>query len=241
MAIVVFGVFIGLQVSNWNENLVQKEETKVLIKRLFEDLGKEHEVITIELDYYADVKKYAIKALQGFNNEALVKDEQFVDDEQFVIAAYQASQTSGAWSYRSAYTELIRTGNINLIENESLKNLILGYYSDDLKEQNLLLTDTYVEYIRGVMPYEIQDRIRNECGDTVIPVAKSYGYRLPETCDLQLPDELFSETAAYLRSLPDMLKNLQYQLAANDRYVGEIAYFDKDNRKLSAAIEELQP
>ena len=184
LAIVVFGVFIGLQVSNWNEELVQKEATKVLIKRLYEDLGKEHEVISVELDYYADVKKYGIKALHGFNNEALVKDKQFVNDEQFVIAAYQASQTSGVWSYRSAYSELIRTGNINLVEDESLKNLILGYYSEDLKSQNSLLTEIYVEYIRSVMPYEIQDRIRNECGDIVVPVAKSYGYRLPETCDL---------------------------------------------------------
>ena len=194
LAIVVFGVFIGIQVSNWNENLTQEEVTKVLINRIHDDLGREREVIASELAYYAVVKNYAINALDGFNN----KDG--VNDGQFVIAAYQASQKSGAWSYRSAYTELIRTGNINLIKNESLKNLILGYYASELAGQSNLIKDSYLEYIRGVIPHEIQVMIRSECSDVPIPVAQSYNFILPETCDLQLRDELFSESATYLRS-----------------------------------------
>jgi len=235
LVIVVFGVFIGLQVSNWNEQRVQDKVTSLLIQRLHDDLTNEHELMVNEFDYFIVVKKYAIKALHGFRNE------DSVNDEQLVIAAYQASQASGVWSYRSAYNELIRTGNINLIKNERLKNLILGYYSSDLQDQTSLLSSTYLEYIRGIIPYEIQEMIKKECGDTIVPVASSFAFRLPETCDLQLPDELFNDVAANLRSLPDMLNNLQYQLSANDRYTINLTFFDKENRTLSAAIKEYQP
>ena len=115
LVIVVFGVYIGIQVSNWNERLVQEEETRVLIQRLYEDLGRERKVLANELGYSAIVKRYAITALQGFN------DSDSVSDEQFVIAAYQASQISGAWSYRSAVTQLVSTGNINLIKDKGIE------------------------------------------------------------------------------------------------------------------------
>ena len=235
LVIVVFGVFIGIQVSNWNEKLVQEEVTSLLVQRLYGDLVNEHELMVNELEYFVVVKKYAIKTLQGLRNGGLI------NDEQFVIAAYQASQASGVWSYRSAFTELVRTGNINLIKNDKLKRNILGYYSDDLKEQNKLTSEIYLEYIRGIIPYEIQEMIKKECGDVIIPVASNFAFRLPETCDLQLPDELFSNVAANLRSLPDMLKNIQYQLSANARYTGNLTSYNKQTQKLMAAIEKYQP
>lgn len=233
LVIVVFGVFIGIQVSNWNEELARKEETTVLINRLLEDLAREQEVIAINMDYISIVKKYGITTLRGFNNADLV------NDEQFVIAAYQASQISGLWSFRSAYAELIRTGNINFIKEKKLKDLILGYYSSDLNNQNVV-NATYREYIRGVIPYEIQDAIRSECGDKSVPVAHTYGNILPETCDLMLSDELFHETAAYLRSQSDMLKHIQYQLAVYESNIYTYVNFNKDLQKLMKMIVEYQ-
>jgi hypothetical protein len=235
LVIVVFGVFIGIQVSNWNEELVQKEVTSILIQRLHDDVTNEHELIVNELGYFIVVKKYAIKALQGLRNTGSV------NDEQFVIAAYQASQASGVWSFNSAYDELIRTGNINLIENVQLKKLIVGYYAADLADTNELASPIYLKYIRGIIPYEIQEMIKKECGDVIIPVASNFAFRLPETCDLQLPDELFRNVAANLRSLPDMLKNLQYQLSANSRYTTNLMSIDKESLKLISAIEKYQP
>ena len=110
-----------------------------------------------------------------------------------------------------------------------------------MKEQNKLTSEIYLEYIRGIIPYEIQEMIKKECGDVIIPVASNFAFRLPETCDLQLPDELFSNVAANLRSLPNMLKNIQYQLSANARYTGNLTSYDKQTQKLMAAIENYQP
>jgi hypothetical protein len=234
LAIVIFGVYIGIQVSNWNENLVQEQKTTVLVKRLYEDLADEREVIAGRMDYIAVVKKFGVTAVRAFNNAGLV------NDESFVIAAYQASQIDGVWSYRSAYDELVRTGNINLIKDENLKDYILGYYSADLADQNGV-SEIYREYIRGVIPYEIQYAIRNECGDIAVPVAQTFANApLPETCDLQLNNELFSESAIYLRSQPEMLHKLQHQLSVNDINIYNYVNYDKTIQKLMKKIEEYQ-
>lgn len=55
--------------------------------------------------------------------------------------------------------------------------------------------------------------IRSECGDILVPVAASIGATLPTTCDLDLPDELFSEVAQYLRTQSDLLLDLNFQMA----------------------------
>ena len=235
LVIVVFGVFIGIQVSNWNADRAGEKKAEVLIKRLYGDVNNDNEVITSLLKYNAVVKNYAITAIDGFNGI------ETVNDEQFVIGAYQASQISGPWGYRSTYNELLSTGQFDLIKSDELKDLILGYYSDDWPTQSILnITVTYREYIRGIIPFLIQDTIRRECGDVPVRVAQTFGNTLPVSCDLQLPDELFSETAAYLRSQPDVLINLQYQISVYESQAYTLANFEKETQKVMAAIQEFQ-
>jgi len=71
-------------------------------------------------------------------------------------------------------------------------------------------------------------------------VAHSFGNVLPDTCDLQLPDEIFSETAAHLRSQPDMLHNLQYQLSSYESQVYTLTNYEKEAQTLMTAIREFQ-
>ncbi|MGB5688997.1 MAG: hypothetical protein WBM45_06940, partial [Woeseiaceae bacterium] len=108
-------------------------------------------------------------------------------------------------------------------------------------EQSILTTVApYREHIRSIMPFLIQDTIRSECGDVVVEVAKTFGSALPVSCDLQLPDELFRETAATLRSKTDMLGSLQYQISVYEAQVSTLTNFRVESRKLTAAIDNLQ-
>ena len=235
LAIVVIGVFIGIEVSNWNAERAGEEKAEILIDRLHSDLGYDNEVTTSMLNYQAVVRSYAITAIDGLNGK------ETVSDEQLVIAAYQASQISEPWSYRAAYDELLSGGKFDLIKSDELKSLILGYYSDSWAEQaEMNARAPYREYIRGVIPFLIQDTIRSECGDIEVPVAQTFGFILPDTCDLQLPDELFNKAAAYLRSQPEMLINLQYQIAVYDSQVFTLTNFGRESEKLMAAIQEYQ-
>jgi len=235
LVIVVIGVFIGIEVSNWNAERAGEEKAEILVDRLYVDVGYDNEVTALLLGYHTVVKNYAITAIDGFN------EKETVNDEQFVIAAYQASQITEPWSYRAAYEELLSGGKFDLIQSDELKSIILGYYSDSWADQaGMTARAPYREYIRSVIPFLIQDTIRNECGDIEVNVAQTFGFELTPSCDLQLPDELFNETAAYLRSKPDMLFKLQYQIAVYETQVTSLTHFKKESEKVMAAIRQYQ-
>jgi hypothetical protein len=235
LLIVIFGVFIGIQVSNWNAELVGNKQAHVLIERLYKDLKNDKLTFETELNYQSAVRHYAMTAVDALNGE------NSVSDEQFVIGAYQASQINGVWSNRATYNEMLSTGQINLIQNERLKVMIFGYFSTDFSQNTQMTTIApYRQFIRGLMPILIQDTIKEECGDVAIEVAGSFASMLPATCDLQLPDALIRETASLLRSQSEMLTNLQYQIAVYDTQVFNIINFEKETYKLMAAIKDIQ-
>ena len=232
LVIVVFGVYMGIQVANWNDEKAGEAQAKVLLNRIYNDLNNDILSIETELKYQAVVRNYSMTAIDALNNE------NSVSDEQFVIGAYQASQINTVWSNRATYNEMLSTGQINLITNEELKADIFGHYAVDYANVDLMTKIApYREYIRGLMPVHIQDEIKEHCGDIVIEVANTFASALPKTCDLDLSDEEFHKTAEFLRSKPDMLFNLQFQIAVNDTKVFNLDNFADMSRKLMAAIK----
>lgn len=235
LLIVIFGVFIGIQVSNWNEKIAGEKQAQVLLKRLYEDLNNEQEFFNSQLSYKTIVRSYAMTAVDALN------DENSVSDEAFVVGTYQASQVDRSMSYRATYNEMLSTGQINLIESETLKGLIFAYYSDDFVDSMALNEPSpYRKFIRGLMPIAIQNTIKQACGDVAIKVGNTFGFTLPSTCDLQLPEKTIKETASLLRSNPNMLTNLQYQITINDSQAFVISSFEKEAHKVMAAIKEFQ-
>lgn len=234
--IVVIGVFIGIQVSNWNQEMAGNRQAKVLLSRLHKDISNDITLLDTEIAYQKVVRLYAmtaVDALNGVNN---------VSDEQFVIGAYQASQVNGIWGNRATYDEMLSTGQFNLIKDEDLKSMIFGYFAvDNANLPFMTRVAPYREYIRGHMPVLIQDAIKAQCGDVVLKVAHSFSAALPETCDLDVPNEVISQAAESLRSLPDMLYNLQFQIAVNDTKVFNFHNTKSESMKLLQEIERHQP
>lgn len=127
--IVIFGVFIGIQVSNWNQEWAGERQAKVLLNRLYDDLQNDQDSLNSELVYKASVRKYAMIVLDALNGK------KSISDKQFIISAYQASQMSGAWSTRTTFNEIISTGQFNLIKDQQLKNLIFANYAVDFTSE----------------------------------------------------------------------------------------------------------
>ncbi|GAA0853940.1 hypothetical protein [Aliiglaciecola litoralis] len=234
--IVVVGVFMGLQVTNWHAEQVGEQQAQVLLKRLSVDLKNDHDAMMSVVNYHIVVKQYAMRAVDALNGENAIKDE------DFVIATYQASQINPAWSNRATYNEMLSTGQINLIKNEPLKDALFAYYSGDYATDPLNTTIApYREFIRGEMPIAIQNAIKKDCGDQQIEVAHTFSNTLPANCDLPLADELFKKTALFLRAKSEMLSNLQYQIAVNDTQVDNLKRLAVESLTLIQAIEEAQP
>ena len=87
--IVVIGVFIGTQVANWNQARVDQGETEQLLANLRPELESQLKFFGDIRSYYGVTRKYAEQALAGWNGS------RGISNEQFVIAAYQATQIAG--------------------------------------------------------------------------------------------------------------------------------------------------
>jgi len=70
LAIVVLGVFLGIQASNWNEQRATNEKARVFTERLRQDLRVEAWRFNAVNSYYADVQANAHRTLDALEGRA---------------------------------------------------------------------------------------------------------------------------------------------------------------------------
>ncbi|GAB5413398.1 MAG: hypothetical protein Cons2KO_10010 [Congregibacter sp.] len=116
--IVVIGVYIGIQVANWNSSRLTQQEETLIVSRLlaeFRDLeGKQTQTL---LTYEKDKE-----VLQGLIKEA----SRGVREQQALAVAERAlgiSVVSPAVN-TPVYTELMSTGKISIIQSEALRGAL---------------------------------------------------------------------------------------------------------------------
>jgi hypothetical protein len=187
--IVVVGVFVGLQVSNWNAAQESKRTAGEYISRIQEDLLANQKDMRRRIEYFEWVKQHALGVLAALEHppEKL--------GEQFIIDAYQASQSLPRRVGRDTYDELLSVGGINTIRSLIVRQRLAQYYrAMYTSEESFLNTPSYQDALRRSMPYEAQSAFRvGECTNTFstdetgAPVIT-----VPEKCDLGLTQEQVS-------------------------------------------------
>lgn len=231
--LLVGGVFLGIQVSNWNAARVEQLRADELFGRLSDDLESEKNNVEALRDYYKTSSVYANVALRGF------EAPDSVDSESFVIGAYQASQWQAPISSRSTFEEIVATGAVNLVRNQKARALLINYYEYDWsREPSLSSRPQYRELMRGTMPYAVQAAIKETCGDRTKLAGRALLSWLPERCDIDVPAEEIERAAAALRAAPGLEHALRYQLAENDTKVDNYAATSRLLIPLIAAIKE---
>ncbi len=209
--LLVAGVFLGIQVSNWNTARVDQKRADELLVRLINDMHSEKLNIEAIRDYYATTAAYAKTALREFEKPGSV------NPETFVISAYQASQWQDVSSSRSTFEEIVATGAISLIHDAEARDLLIGYYEYDLtKSISITSRPRYREMIRGVMPYAIQEAIKATCGDQTKFVYRATYSSLPKQCDIDVPAQEIERAAKLLLAEPGFEQALRYQLSESD-------------------------
>jgi len=208
--IVVVGVFIGLQVQEWNTARQARARGEAYSARLTDDLRYEGWNYEYLIAYYKDVRENAERAL------AAMTDGPALSDEQFLISAYRASQYIFNETRRSTYDEMIATGDIGLIADQQLRETAFSAYTNPAIE--LGAEARYSEYrriFRRVAPADVQHALLEHCGDRYVEpgdfthIAGSINY----DCTLDLPAAKIAATAAALRNDEHLLPELQLRFA----------------------------
>jgi hypothetical protein len=160
--IVVAGVFIGLQVSNWNEDRKDTARGNEYLQRLGDELLKDVRELQNISRFWSEVQASGETAI-AYAEDGVLQDG---SAWKTLLAYYQASQV---WPYRKSdvtFQEIQSGGDLQLIRNPQLRARIANHYSSGAGSQVvevLRLLPQYRERVRGMTPWRIQRYIWANC------------------------------------------------------------------------------
>jgi hypothetical protein len=129
--IVVVGIFVGLQVSQWNDD----RQDRVLEQQYLQSLKSDFESDIDELD---DAIERARSRAQLFRSiqSAIAAQHVGGDPNDFIWAVFNTNLLNYPVYTRTTINDLLSTGNLQLVQDNELKKAIADYYADiEYKEQ----------------------------------------------------------------------------------------------------------
>jgi len=207
--IVVVGVFIGIQVANWNEARREDSAGRAYLDRIREDLAIDRSTLESRGQFWNVVRNYGEGALGYLEDGSLVEDSAW----KTLLVLYHATQVWGFSLYEPTYREMISAGDLGLIPDPELRRALGDYYGASFEQKSLVfqLIPPYRDTVRGMMPWDIQNYIWDRCFE-------SWGldqYRLLD-CDAPISEERahpllerFAERTEVVEQLRNWLRNLE--------------------------------
>lgn len=158
--IVVVGVFIGLQVANWNEARQDTMRGARYLERIHDDVRTDITTYEGRLRFWNEV--YGLGRIAIRQGEAGKTDDH--TNWEILRAYYQASQIAFFTSAQTTYNEMQSAGELGLIRNVQLRAALSQYYQAWERNRSIFETlPPYRERIRARMPFEIQIYIWDRC------------------------------------------------------------------------------
>jgi hypothetical protein len=151
--IVVVGVFIGIEVANWNQARQERNEERRYYGQLIVDLRADVDTLSFAVKKAREFDEAAELTLAGLSGEA----EHKPSPGRMATAIHHAGFIYIPQAARGTYDELISTGNLGLLRNSRLKTEIARYYGlfDELRQWDALLRAQQSDYwteTAGVLP-----------------------------------------------------------------------------------------
>jgi hypothetical protein len=236
ITIVFLGVFIGLQVDNWNDERIDRAEEEIYYSRLVKDLHAEESLRLAQIAYYQRTKQHGEAALAAIH---LADDDL---GERFLIDLYQATQVWNYTTQRTTYDELISGSIANAIQNVNLRSRLANYYvaleSSELAQRE---RTPFRDNLRAYMPHAVQSSMRQSCGDrhtsredSVIQLA------LPEACELNLDSKTISEAVSALSAYSSLENDLTRHLADVEMKLVSLEAYLLPTRELADYLEGIR-
>ncbi len=211
IAILVVGVFLGIEVSNWNEARQQDAAAREYIARIREDLAVNVRDLEGRSSYYRQVQAHGLRALADFERPPETLGAAFLRD------AYEASQIIPRDINRSTYDEILSVGAVNWIASVDLRERLAGYYVYAQSVGEVMdYVPPYREHLRTRMPYAVQHAIVTQCPEQVeLGASGGRVAALRGDCALDLtPEQIAAAVTAIHRT--EMMQDLTRTLSDID-------------------------
>lgn len=156
--IVVVGVVVGIQVSNWNAERIDHSRALGYLERISDNIDADMVVIEKRMAFWHQVADFGDLGLSYAETGEAGEHSQW----DLMLAYFQSSQVYELDPNQSTYDELKSAGELGLISNLELRNALTDYYvfgaSRTVNER-----PPYRQHVRGIIPIVVQKYIWNSC------------------------------------------------------------------------------
>lgn len=235
VGIVVLGVFLGIQASNWNTARLERGEVRAYQSQIVDDLVANEQELVERLNYYRQVRGHALAAMDALEGTA-------PRGEAFLVNCYQATQVSPIRMERSAYDEMIASGMAKSFADPGVRRRLSSYYAGTARlEAGTIFSTGYRDRIRREMLHAVQQRLRERCSDVIATSRDGLEtITLPARCRLDLPPAMIARAAADLGDVPDLKEELARHIADLDIKIARFNQWLRTARDTRQSLKSLE-
>jgi type II secretory pathway pseudopilin PulG len=217
--LVVIGILIALSLNNWNENSNRNKLELEALKNLKEDFNYNLSGLVRSDSYNSENIE---SCLQILNHTGKRYTEEFVLDKYL----NDAVSSSDYVAKNGFLNDLINSGNLGLIKNNVLRNLLSSWLSElfDLKEKE----DDVGKFNESAIDFIIKN-------GSFLNVDEMRGFNTKSKSNVKLPESGFEINNNQLLKLPEFENIIENQIILQDI----VTYKYKDCIKLNKEILQL--
>jgi Family of unknown function (DUF6090) len=164
IVLVVSGILIALQINNWNSNRVQNKKEAIYMANIKRDLNEQLKTIDSQIEYERNINKIATPIIMNYK-----ANQSFEVDSLFTVSIGILTGRRTFVKNTPTYTELISSGNIDIISNSVIKDEIIKYYQElervelVINKNNNLYTDAvFIPGMMGLSEIQIKGEFKTE-------------------------------------------------------------------------------
>ena len=204
LLIVIVGILIALQVSNWNQDRQDHALARQYAERLHGELQADLRDMALTREFWLKVADYQAQASAHAETGKLTDGSAW----KTLLAYYQSSQLRPFELEDTTFTELRDAGELRLLGDDNLSKGLADYYRNTgsgMIGEILRHNPVYRMQIRGLTPYPVQEYIWAHCW------RQRYGadQELID-CPSPIPEEQAAAIISTYRSDPALLQNLRF-------------------------------
>ncbi len=201
--IVVVGVFVGIQVSNWNAARIDQVRAEKYLERIGADLDADIAAIIERTAFWRQVADYGALGLDYAESGNARDHTQW----ELLLAYFQASQVSELIPSQATYDELKGAGEMGLIANLAFRNALTNYYNFSAAP-TLTERPRYREHVRGVIPLDVQKYIWDACY-----ASNAAGDQEMHSCPSPIDEARTAEIVDAIRNDAALMDELRYWMS----------------------------
>ncbi|MEQ9506154.1 MAG: hypothetical protein RLO80_07760 [Hyphomonas sp.] len=201
--IVVFGVYLGIQLGNWNAERANARLGKDYLRQLTRETQVNLEGTKSQAAYYAAVLVSVIRT-----DELLRQTDP--DPRDLIVNAYRGTEVSYTTPERATWDQIISSGHLGLLPKDAVESGLSQFYAFDTAKDlyQLGLDSSYRVTARQIIPMHMQIAMRETCSDLRDDEGNILGFM--DSCDFDADPDEIEAVALALHSDPVVAATLTY-------------------------------